>query len=176
VFGSLCLYLRFDLILAPNIFLTMSFFSKSKSKPSGVDIQKKQTFKFRRSKVVTTTNKLVCLGSDKYGVNTSVATLQEALTNNLPVSHSGRTLADILSLSYPEKPSSYTVERVVPGLGKEGTLVEYHRSEGEAEVTFSLLQICSVPFAYLGHPEEAGIARDGSGRTSVRAKTIEAGD
>jgi hypothetical protein len=88
--------------------------------------------------ITATFNKLVYLRSDTYGMNTSVATLQDALTNNLPVSHSGRTLADILSLSYPDELSSYQVECIIPGLGKEGTLVEYHRSEGETKVTFSL--------------------------------------
>jgi hypothetical protein len=120
--------------LSSFVFLTMS--PSSKIKPNTqIDTQKKQTFKFRRSKVITTTvNKFVYLRGDMYGMNTSVATIQDALKNNVPVSHSGRTLADILSLSYPEELSSYKVERVVPGKGKEGTLVEYHRSEGDTKV------------------------------------------
>jgi hypothetical protein len=100
-------------------------------------------------------------------MNTSVATLQDALTNNIPVSHFGRTLANILCFSYPEELSFYKVEHVPAS----GSLVEYHRSEGDVKVTFYLLQVYFISYAYLGYPEEIGIAGGGSSNTSIRDKT-----
>jgi hypothetical protein len=82
-------------------------------------------------------------------MNTSLATLQDALTNNLAVSHSGRTLAEILSLSCPEELSTYKVECVVPGVGKEGTLVKFYCSEGEVKVIFSSSQTYFIANTYL---------------------------
>lgn len=66
-----------------------------------------------------------------YDRKVTTTTLQDALTTNVVVSHSGRTLAEILSLSHPEDLSRYTIDGIVPGYGREGTLVRYSRPESE---------------------------------------------
>jgi hypothetical protein len=87
--------------------------------------------------------KIVSLDAGKYNRNATATALQHALRNNLSVSHSGRTLADILSLSYAEELSVYSVDKVAPGFGKEGTVVHYSRPESEIAVSSSLLPCCS---------------------------------
>ena len=92
---------------------------------------RKSPFNFVTSKPHTTTRefrKIVHLNFDR---NVTATTIQNALTNNIVVSHSGQTLALILSLSCPEKLSSYTVDAVVPGYGREGTLVRYSHPESD---------------------------------------------
>jgi hypothetical protein len=135
----------------------LSHILKPKSSRPNMHMEKKQTFKFQRCKLVAQTfNKLVYLKGDVYPKDTSLETLQDALINNLSVSHSGRTLAEILSLSYPEDLSTYKVERVVPGVGKEGTLVKFSRSEGEDKVIFSSLQTYFIANTYLCLPRISG--------------------
>ena len=83
--------------------------------------------------------KAVFLDSRRYGWNVTASTLQHALRNDIVVSHSGRTLAEILSLSHSKELSLYTVDDVVPGYGKEGTVVRYSRPESELDVSSFLL-------------------------------------
>jgi hypothetical protein len=64
---------------------------------------------------------------------------QQNFRNDIIVSHSGRTLAEILSLSHSKELSLYTVDNVVPGFGKDGTVVRYSRPESEHDVSSSLL-------------------------------------
>ena len=68
------------------------------------------------------------------------ATLQYALSKNIPISHSGRTLAEILSPLCPEKLSLYTVDNIVPGYyGREETVVHYSHPESQISVGFFLM-------------------------------------
>jgi hypothetical protein len=103
---------------------------------------KKQSFLFIRQKLETKLKefrKIVSLDAERYGRNVTTSTLQHALRNDIVVSHSGRTLAEILSLSYSQQLSVYTVDNIIPGYGREGTLVHYSRPESEIAVSSSLL-------------------------------------
>ena len=96
--------------------------------------------------------KIVHLNFDR---NVTVTTVQNALTNNIVVSHSGRTLAQILSLSCPEKLSSYTVDAIVPGYGTEGTLVRYSRPESNILACFLPCQPVLVTDTHPGASEKS---------------------
>jgi hypothetical protein len=90
--------------------------------------------------------KIVHLNGEIFNHNVTVATVQNALTNNVVVSHSGRTLAQILSLSCPEKLSLYTVDAVVPGYGTEGTIIRYSRPESDNSASFLPCQLVLVTY------------------------------
>jgi hypothetical protein len=103
---------------------------------ASIDSRKDKTFTFQRRKLVCKREKFckrVCLVKNAFP-NPSISTLQDALTQNMVVSHSGRTLAEILNLSYSQELSKYNVESVVPGIGREGTMVTYSRPESEVDV------------------------------------------
>ena len=103
---------------------------------------KQQNFLFVRQRLETKIRefrKAVFLDSRRYNRKVTASTLQHALQNNIVVSHSGRTLAEILSLSHSKELSLYTVDNVVPGYGKDGTVVHYSRPENEYDVSSSLL-------------------------------------
>lgn len=100
------------------------------------DSRKNQTFTFQRSKLVAKPEiftKRVLLDKEMFPKDVPLSTVQSALTQSLVVSHSGRTLAEILSLSYPEELSKYTIESV-EGIGRKGTVVTYPRPESGTEV------------------------------------------
>ena len=120
--------------------------------------RKKQTFSFVRAKLETKIRefrKTIHLNAEFYNQNVTAATLQNALINNLPVSHSGRTLAEILSLSHPKELSLYAVDKVTPGYGKEGTVVQYSGPEPEIEVG-PFLSRCLYPDTYTGATKKIG--------------------
>ncbi len=78
--------------------------------------------------------KRVYLNSEIYDRNVTATTLQDALIGNIAVSDSGRTLAEILSLSHPNDLSQYTVDDVTHGYGRAGVVVRYSRPESEIAV------------------------------------------
>jgi hypothetical protein len=71
--------------------------------------------------------------------NVTASTLQYVLQNDIVVSHSGRMLAEILSLSHSKELSLYTVDNIVPSFEKDGTVVCYSCPECEYAVGSSLL-------------------------------------
>lgn len=84
--------------------------------------KKKQQFTFVRSKLETKMREFrrtVYLNGEMYDRNVTATTLQNALISNIAVSHSGRTLAESLSLSQPNNLSQYIVDGVThePGRG-----------------------------------------------------------
>src|SRR5882724_2101014 len=90
----------------------------------------KSIFKFEWSKSTTKTTKMikeVALNGSEYNKHTSAATIQNALHNDLPVSTSRKTLRALLSLSYPEQSSSYSVNEVKFAWGR--TTVKYSHPE-----------------------------------------------
>jgi hypothetical protein len=98
--------------------------------------------------------KMVYLNGEIYNrTHVTATTLQNALTSNIVVSHSGRTLAQILSLSHPEHMSCYTIDDVVPGYGREGTLVRYSHPESENSASFLPCQLVLVTDAHPGASE-----------------------
>jgi hypothetical protein len=95
----------------------------------------KPIFRFERSKLTTKTTKTtkeVTLDGTQFNKRTTAAAIQNALHNNLPVSASGRTLQALLSLSYPDQLSSYSVEEVRFAWGR--TTVKYSRPESSYAV------------------------------------------
>jgi hypothetical protein len=152
--GSQHLLIQF--LLLCTRYLTMRAHSNSKTSPSLP--KRKQPFTFVRSKLETKMRdfqRRVYLNGDIYHANVAAATLQNALVGNIPVSHSGRTLAEILNLSHPNNLSQYTVDSVVRELGWAGVVVRYSRPERESEieVSFSSFLAFLVTDAYPGAPE-----------------------
>ena len=97
-------------------------------------------FVFERDKITTKTTKTTKdTTSNRYNDCTSAATIQDALHRDLPFSTSGRTLSTILSLSYPDDLSLYTVNKVKTAWMK--TTVKYSRANRSYEVRLDL--ICS---------------------------------
>jgi hypothetical protein len=82
---------------------------------------------------------MVYLNGEIYDRNVTATTLQNALVGNIAVSYSGRTLAEILSLSHPNNLSQYTVDGVTHEYGRAGMVVRYSRPESEIAVSFSFL-------------------------------------
>jgi hypothetical protein len=75
--------------------------------------------------------------------------------NNIVVSHSVRTLAQIPSLSCPARLSSYTVDSVIAGHGTEGTLVRSSRPESDISARFLPCQLVLVTDAHPGASEKS---------------------
>jgi hypothetical protein len=101
-----------------------------------------RTFTFERKKVVTTTKtttKLVTLKGNLFSNTATAEQFQTALGSGIAVSHSGRTLSEILTLSYPDDLSRYSVESVHVGWGKGGKVVTYSRSESTQAVIISFI-------------------------------------
>jgi hypothetical protein len=97
-------------------------------------------FIFERDKLtmkITKTTKDIT--PDRYNNCTSAATIQNALHRGLPFSASGRTLSAILSLSYPNDLSLYTIDKVKTAWTK--TTVKYSRADRSYEVC--LRSVCS---------------------------------
>ena len=70
-------------------------------------------FVFERDKLTTKITKTTKdITPDRYNNCTSAATIQNALHRDLPFSASRRTLSAILSLSYPNDLSLYTIDKV----------------------------------------------------------------
>jgi len=74
------------------------------------------------------------LKGDLFNKSTTTGDLQTALQDNIPASPSGRALSQILSLSHPNDLSSYHIESVNAGWGKDGTIVKYSRPQGTEAV------------------------------------------
>ncbi|KIM71567.1 hypothetical protein PILCRDRAFT_16950 [Piloderma croceum F 1598] len=88
------------------------------------------TFRFERSKLTTktiTTTKEVTVDATVYDKKTSAKIMQNALHNDMPVSLFGWTLTAMLSLSYPDQLSSYSINDVKFAWGR--TMVKYSRTE-----------------------------------------------
>ena len=85
---------------------------------------------------------MVYLNGEIYDQNVTATTLQNALIGNIPVSYSGRTLAEILSLSHPNNLSQYTFDGVTHEYGRAGMVVCYSRPESEIVVSFSSFLAC----------------------------------
>jgi hypothetical protein len=101
-----------------------------------------RTFTFERKKVVTTTKmttKSVTLKGNLFSDTVTVEQFQTALRSRIAVSPSGRTLSEILTLSYPDDLSRYSVESVRVGWGKGGKVVTYSRSESTQVVIVSFI-------------------------------------
>jgi hypothetical protein len=86
--------------------------------------------------------RIVHLNGEIYHQNVTATTLQNALTRNIAVSYSGRTLAEILSLSHPNNLLQYTVDSVTHEHGRAGVVVRYSRPESENVVSFSSFPAC----------------------------------
>lgn len=71
--------------------------------------------------------KRVYLNGEICDRNVTTTMLQTALVSNIAVTYSGKTLAEILSLSHPTNLSQYTVDGVTHGYGRAGTVVRYSR-------------------------------------------------
>jgi len=101
-----------------------------------------QTFTFERKKVVTTTKittKPVTLKGNLFSDRATAEQSQMALRSGIAVSPSDRTLSEILTLSYPDDLSRYSVESVRVGWGKGGKVVTYSRSESTQAVIVSFI-------------------------------------
>jgi hypothetical protein len=89
-----------------------------------------RTFTFERKKVVTI--KSVTLKGNLFSDTVTAEQFQTALRSRIAVSPSGRTLSEILTLSYPDDLSRFRV-----GWGKGGKVVTYSRSESTQVVIIS---------------------------------------
>jgi len=87
-----------------------------------------------------TTTKAVTLKGNLFSDTTTAQQFQTALRDNIIVSPSGRTLSEILTLSYPDDLSRYSVESVRVGWGKGGKVVVYSRSESTQAVIVSSIK------------------------------------
>jgi len=97
--------------------------------------------------------------------STTVGNLQIALQNNIAVSSSGRTLSQILSLSHPNELSTYRIESVDGGWGKDGTVVKYSRPHGTEEVIVLFITFHASTYSCLGSFEREGTqTKDGRAR------------
>lgn len=90
-------------------------------------------FIFERSRLITTTKttKLpVVLDEDMFNRTTSISTFQETFVRNLPASRSGRSLSEILLISYPNDLESYTINSVTPLAWNRGLAIAYSCEDG----------------------------------------------
>jgi hypothetical protein len=82
--------------------------------------------------------KLANLKGNIFNNPTTASNLQTALQNNIPANPSGRALSQILSPSCPNDSSSYRIESVSAGWGKDGTVEKYSRPQGAETVLVCL--------------------------------------
>jgi hypothetical protein len=109
-----------------------------------LEVPRREDFTFERRKVVTTTKKItkeVKLKGDMSSKTTTAKQFQTALRDNDIVSPSGRTLSEILSLSYPDDLSRDSVESVRAGWRTGGKVVTYSPSESTEAVIVSSINL-----------------------------------